>query len=284
MRIISGFLSVLVFATLSCFAVGLENDGAPAKPVKVLAIGNSFSRNATEYLPALAEAAGRKLVLGKAELGGCSLERHADNARAFVEHPESKKALSYKGRSLQQVLESDEWDYVTIQQVSTQSYKTESFYPAADEIVALIREKAPGAEILVHQTWAYREDSKYYKPERTPSNEDEMFKGISEAYGALAKKYDLRIIPSGAAMQAAREDAEWGPFIDPVSKEERPGRSLHSRDAKHAGLNGKYLQACVWLEFLFGGSAVGNTFIPEGMSATEAGVLQRIATETVGGL
>lgn len=46
------------------------------KPVKILAVGNSFSEDATFYLPQIAEAGGKSLILGRLYIGGCSLERH----------------------------------------------------------------------------------------------------------------------------------------------------------------------------------------------------------------
>ena len=41
------------------------------KPLRVFLIGNSFSQNATRYLPELAKEGGHQLELGRAELGGC---------------------------------------------------------------------------------------------------------------------------------------------------------------------------------------------------------------------
>ena len=45
------------------------------KTVKLLAIGNSFSGDATAYLRDLVQAGGHTLVFGHASIGGCPLDR-----------------------------------------------------------------------------------------------------------------------------------------------------------------------------------------------------------------
>ena len=52
-------------------------------------------------------------------------------------------------------------------------------------------------------------------------------------------------------------------------------------DRFHANAQGKYLLGCVWFEFFFNASAVGNPFIPEGITAEEAAALQKIAHRVV---
>ena len=46
--------------------------------MKVLTIGNSFANNATVYIKDLVEASAKKgeFIIGKTNLGGCSLEKH----------------------------------------------------------------------------------------------------------------------------------------------------------------------------------------------------------------
>ena len=251
----------------------------PAGPLKVLAVGNSFSNNATRQLPGLAAAAGRDLKIGRASIGGCDFERHVRHAMAYEADPESKDARPYGGKSLQEMFESEVWDVVTIQQASPKSFKPETFHPHADKLIAIIRAHAPQAEIVVHQTWAYRDDHKFWG--QTNINTDIMYAKLRDAYDGLARKAKLRLIPSGDAMEAARRDAAWGPYLagDPLAP--RPKKALHAGDAYHANVKGEYLQGCVWLAFLFNEKVSGNTFIPEGMTAAEAAILQRIADEVV---
>ena len=53
-----------------------------ARTLRILAIGNSFSRDAIEQnLHELALAGGDTAIIGNLFIGGCSLERHAGNIR-----------------------------------------------------------------------------------------------------------------------------------------------------------------------------------------------------------
>ncbi|MGN1215558.1 MAG: DUF4886 domain-containing protein [Candidatus Cryptobacteroides sp.] len=47
--------------------------------LRILAVGNSFSDDGTEYLPNLLEAAGiHNVIIARLYIGGCSLERHCN--------------------------------------------------------------------------------------------------------------------------------------------------------------------------------------------------------------
>ena len=251
----------------------------PAGPLKVLAVGNSFSNNATRQLPALAAAAGKDLKVVRASIGGCDFERHVRHAEAYAADPESKEGRPYGGKSLQEMLKSDVWDVVTIQQVSHKSFKPETFHPHADKLIAIIRDHAPQAEIVVHQTWAYRDDHKFWG--NTNFNTDVMYAGLRKTYDDFAREAGFRLIPSGDAMETARRDAEWGPYFAGEPPMARAEKALHVNDAYHANVKGEYLQGCVWFEFLFGETVVGNTFVPKGMTPEETAILQRIAHEVV---
>ena len=73
----------ILLLTLFCLsseynkACATENE----KVVKILAIGNSFSVDALEqHFYDLAKAEGKTVVVGNLFIGGCSLQRHLDNA------------------------------------------------------------------------------------------------------------------------------------------------------------------------------------------------------------
>ncbi|HEY1049430.1 MAG TPA: DUF4886 domain-containing protein, partial [Prosthecobacter sp.] len=52
-----------------------------AKTVRILTIGNSFSRNATNHLDDLALAGGHTLIHTPLVIGGASFQVHADKAK-----------------------------------------------------------------------------------------------------------------------------------------------------------------------------------------------------------
>ena len=247
--------------TLACLLLVLTGPlmakDVPKDQVKLLTIGNSFANDATAYLPAMAKAGGKDLMLFRANIGGCTFERHARHMKAFELDPADPQGRPYRGAiihsladdvtapkiasggtevdpkvkqapknySLREALEMEKWDYVTIQQVSNLSFQFETFEPYAGELIAYIRKYAPTAEIIIHQTWAYREDCPLYKE---GFDQQKMFDGLVTAYGQLADKYSLRTVPVGTAMQEARKLPRWTfKYPDPAFdyKEPLPGTS-----------------------------------------------------------
>lgn len=256
--------------------------------LKVLSVGNSFSANAHRYLRQITEAQGDTIVLTNAYIGGCDFERHMRHVKAN-ESP-------YGGKSLKDLLTARKWDIVTIQQASPKSFKFETFHPYVDELIAYIRQYAPQAEIVIHETWAYRPDHLFWGLK--DFNDEKMYAGVKDAYGRLAKETGFRMIRGGDAMYLAKHSPEWGPFVpDPTfdrktSKELPVGekRSLHCGFSKdktgklrfdgfHANTSGEYLLGCVWYEFLFKKSCEGNTFRPKGVSDEDAAALQKVAAK-----
>lgn len=292
--VLSGILLIAAFA------------GAGEKTVKVLAVGNSFSQNALTYFSNIVTAAGSSTVAVNAMIGGCDFERHMRHADAFESDPEAAEGRPYPGGlSLKDLLTQEKWDVVTIQQASPKSYKPETFHPHADRLIAYIGKYAPQAEIVIHQTWAYREDHSFWG--ETNMTTDLMYKGLRAAYDGFAKETGFRQIPCGDAFESARQDPAWGKFVPDLSYDRQKAvypampqekNSLHNScwwktkgtrsggpelqdDRFHANAQGKYLLGCVWFEFFFNQSAIGNAFIPEGVTAEEAAVLQRIAHRVV---
>src|SRR5690606_22687863 len=115
---------------LLCFIIGFLCMGAAVqaqmankeeKELRLLVIGNSFSRNATLYLPRLAKEVGHKLVIQKAEISGASLKRHWDAVEVAEADPEDPKGRPYGGKSLKMLLREGKWDIITMQQASTYS-------------------------------------------------------------------------------------------------------------------------------------------------------------------
>jgi hypothetical protein len=64
-------------------------------------------------------------------------------------------------------------------------------------------------------------------------------------------------------------------------KEQKDGSKKLVMDGHHANMAGEYLGACVWHEVLFNKSAVGNSFIPNGLDPEYAKFLQETAHRAV---
>ncbi len=74
------FHIALMLALLLVFNSGYAQSGRAAAgktdTLRLFLIGNSFSQNAARFLPQLAEEGGHPLVIGRAEIGGCTLQKH----------------------------------------------------------------------------------------------------------------------------------------------------------------------------------------------------------------
>jgi hypothetical protein len=282
----------LVIALAACGQISTSLAAEPAaKHVRLLAIGNSFSHNATHYLPGIVEAAGDKLTFRTISIGGCPLERHWKNADAFQHGSTDSLARAWT------VLTAEPWDFITLQQYSMHSFKLDTYRPYAKQLHDYLKQQCPKAEVLIHETWAYREDDPLFKNGFT---QQDMYWGLRNAYETIAGELGCRILPVGDAFENARRDPAWKhAFPDPqfnpkgASPPTLPdqthslnrgyswsGKSLKF-DGHHANAAGEYLGAAVWFEFLFGHSVVGNSLVPSGLTADDVAILQRIAHQTV---
>ena len=292
---------LVLLASLLMWASSIAGE---AKTVRILTIGNSFSRNATNHLDDLAEAGGHTLIHTPLVIGGASFQVHADKAKT-----EGKARLYTNGRDLIANLAAQKWDYVTIQQASIKSHDFSTYQPHAGILRDFIEKHAPQAKLLIHQTWAYRKDDPRFfvkepKPGE-PKTQEEMYRGLTAAYDKIAAEFGARVIPVGDAFFVADSDPERGYRIDAAFDFENARQpalpdqthSLHvgwrwaaskvprtlglALDGHHANLAGEYLGACVWYEVLFGESVVGNTYLPKGLQYDYTRFLQETAHRVV---
>ena len=241
--------------------------------MKILAIGNSFSQDATRYLHRLARAAGEKLTVVNLYIGGCSLERHFRNM-----HTEERAyELQINGEcsgfkvSLKEALLNRAWDVVTLQQASPYSLKYESYQPYLNELSAYVKKLCPGAKQVIHQTWAYEKDSErltvqmgYELPEQMTADLVVAYKRAAADIGADA------VIPSGELMAKMLEN----------------GMEKVHRDTYHASLGaGRYALALLWYAVLTGKPFTDDAFddfdVP--VSAKEREIVLRSVDEILKG-
>lgn len=285
---------------------------AERQALKLLAIGNSFSEDATAFLPAIAQAAGKDLTLGRASIGGCSLERHArhlaeaqagdEKGRAYNNFIDPKTGEK-RSVTILEALEATDWDIVTIQQVSHLSFRPETYHPYVDQLIAAIRQHAPTAEIVIHEIWAYREDHAFFQKADgfTPQK---MYSQIRDTYRALAAETGFRLIPVGDAFNLARQTPRWTytpdpnfDFNNPPANEvpnqrgslnvgwrwtkNKEGQPEFRADSIHANTAGRYLGACVWYLTLFEADTLPTDYAPDGLSAENAADLRHHALAAV---
>ena len=103
--------------------------------LRVLAIGNSFSEDAVEqYLWDLGKEAGVTFIIGNAYRGGWSLIGHWNDARSLAVNTEYRKVTDGKKvnlgkHTLRDIITDEPWDVITLQQVSQDAGRLESYEP-----------------------------------------------------------------------------------------------------------------------------------------------------------
>lgn len=231
--------------------------------MKILALGNSFSQDATQWLHDIGAAQGVELLVGNLFIGGCSLETHDRNIREDrAEYLYEKTGCQPRYISVREALLDEEWDAVTFQQASHFSGLYETYQPYLNRISEYVHQVRPGAKQWIHETWAYETDSTHPGFAAYDRDQQKMFAMLKASYEKAAADIGAQIIPCGDAFQIARSmpDFDYG----------HGGMSLN-RDGFHAGWTyGRYMLGCVWLERLTGTSCLGNGFVPRWENEGEA--------------
>lgn len=246
-----------------------NNDGV----VKILAIGNSFSDDAVEhYLYGLTAAGGKTVIIGNLYIGGASLQRHYNNASTDSSaysyrkiDTEGVKTIT-KNTSIATALADEDWDYISIQQVSSLSGKFESFKEHLPYVFNYVKERAtnPDAKFVLHQTWAYEQSSTHKGFANYNKDQETMYNAIVDTYKHAKKLVGADIVvPAGTAIQNARTSSI--------------GDNL-TRDGYHLDLNvGRYTASCAWYEAIFDETVIGNSYKPESISEKEVEIAQKAA-------
>ncbi len=233
------------------------------KTTNILAIGNSFSRDATAYLYDICENMGISVHVVNLYIGGCPLERHWSN----IERDE--RAYQYQENgvvtdryvSISEVLHSKPWDFIVTQQSSHDSGWLDTYEPFAGLIFDYLKKEVPGAQICMQQTWAYETDSDHGCFIRYNRDQQEMYNRSRANYNLIADKYGIPLIPCGDVIQNIRKHAEFD-----TSK---GGKSI-CRDGFHMHfLYGRYALACTWAKTLLHAPVQECTYLPECCETSE---------------
>lgn len=295
--------------------------------LKILTIGNSFTDSLAAFFAQVVESAGCALHFERANHGGCELHRHWSYIQNEEKDGVYRMYQDYRFK-MREILAREPWDIVTMQQASHFSWRPETYQPFASRIHDYVRTHAPQAEIVLQQTWAYRADDPRIMPggawkydddfirrvaeigihlptEPLIVEQDDMYDGLTGAYRKLAEELNLRIIPTGCAVQLARAgEAHKFPNYDPAlmntlrwpdlppqagdvvgsiwwRKNAASGEMELGRDTIHLNQRGQYLQACVWFAFLYERPTAEITFVPDMIANSDALFLRHAAQQAI---
>ena len=255
------------------------------RPLRVLAIGNSYTQSLHPEFANVARAAGCDLDLTIFAIGGNSLSNHYVNAVAALADS-ALKPYWVNGRkaNLPEVLAGKAYDVVVLQEQSAEGMDPQWFDPWADRLIAFVRSRQPLAKFWLQQTWSdpvasFRITDRGVKG-TLGLTQDDMFAALEKNYAVQAKRLGARIVPVGAALQlyrkglpvrlvkptkaelAALKDGEvpdlkgelagWWYWGKGKTWESDYGVYRLRQDFQHLNPEGRYLQACVWTAALFG--------------------------------
>ena len=200
-------------------ALSIPNQITPAakgdgveRSISILAVGNSFSVDAmTNHLYQVLEAAGYDNIrLGILYVGGCSIDMHYSylkNDSASYEYMENTtgKWVNTKNYKASDAFKLTNWDYVTIQQVSGQSGRPDT-YGNLDAVIDLIKPQIGKAKLYWQMTWAYQQDSTHGDFVHYGKDQMTMYNAIVSTVKEKILTHDKidGVIPSGTAIQNLR--------------------------------------------------------------------------------
>lgn len=243
-------VAFLIMMLSGCVAQPVDiSDRDPNPPadnakLRILAIGNSFTINATTYFPKLLDEVCRddEVYVCKVTLGGSSLKNHWDNYKDKAELYDlswttGKKWYSEGKTSIDKALALADWDIIVIQQVSGLSGCPETFNPYLPNITSELRKQCKGVQIAWQMTWAYSRDSDHSQFYRYDKDSAKMYDAIVRAL-KIVKPYVDTIIPSGY-------------LINELRSSEYNDESDLTLDGFHLELGiPRYSLTCLWYERL----------------------------------
>ena len=282
---------------------------AADKELNLLCLGNSFTRCATKYLPDIVKTfPDCKLNLYIVYAGGTNLQYHWNRVDKSENDPKVEYCR-YKNKpvaTFKDLLAAEKWDVVVpIQQYgqTKEIFSDAKCEPYASNLYNYIKENSPNSEIMIHHTWAYRPD--WMCHDKNFGGYQGMYDAISACYTAMAKKFNVKILPSGVAMKLCQDkhpfvrdpdfnyknrkeavapampsNEQWSMHIGPTAPKDKNGLFEILIDCEHANMRGEYMIACLWFEMLYGKDATTITFKPEALKDDEAKELRKLAHET----
>ncbi|MGO3653598.1 MAG: DUF4886 domain-containing protein [Sphingobacterium sp.] len=269
-------LYALFFAVSLPFATAQQESPKDDDTMKVLAIGNSFSEDALEdYLHELATDAGKKMIIGNLYIGGAPLELHLKNAHNNLAAYSYRKIgldgnkNTTKQVSIEQALADENWDYISLQQVSSYSGKYEVVMQSLPNLwTYIVAHVHSDTRLVYHQTWAYQQDSNHDGFKNYQEDQLVMYDSIMSVTSRLDDTGDYAyVIPAGTAIQNGRTSSVGDHF---------------TRDGYHLDLDiGRYTAALTWYGKLFDLNPNKTDYKPDQIDIKQAKIARDAARRAI---
>lgn len=227
--------------------------------LKVLAIGNSFSMDSMDQLWRMFYSTGyESVVLGNLVIGGCYLDKHYDNmvndiAAYQYWYNDRNSWVVTENANLLEKLKSEDWDIISIQQVSQDSGRPETFGNLQNIIDFLKANEIGNAEIYWNMTWAYQQDTAHSG--FANYNRDQM-----TMYNAIVNAVQTTILPN------EQINGVFAPGTTIQNLRTALGDIL-TRDGYHLSLDiGRYAASLTWYCTITGNKASTVKWVPANTS------------------
>ncbi len=217
-------------------------DGKVTVPssISILAIGNSFSVDAMEYLyDILVNAGVTNVTLGNLYRPGCNLATHYSHfqkdSTIYTYYKNTTGAWTNKKNVAPlTALKERSWDYICMQQSSPLSGKADTYDPYMSDIITIVKKHCSSSKLMWHMTWAYQANSTHSAFPDYNSNQMTMYNAIISATKSkiLTNKNFVMVIPCATSIQNVRTS-----YIGDVLT--RDGYHLSYRE-------GRFITALTW--------------------------------------
>ena len=164
---------------------------------------------------------------------------------------------------MKDAIESENWDYISLQQASGSS-GIEDTYSNLQFMIDYVKELAPDSELVWNMTWAYQQNSTHGEFPKYKSDQIKMYESILDAVQSkvLTNSGISKVVPNGTAIQNARTS-----YV---------GDTL-TRDGFHLSLDlGRYIAGLTFFCTVTEISVEDVTYAPDGVDEE----LRKVAAES----
>jgi len=242
---------------LSIAIIGSLTNGISQTEKKVCFLGNSYTyvNDMPGVISSIATADGNTLIKDQNTPGGYTLNGHSTNAASLDK------------------ISSNTWDYVVLQDQSQfpsfpYAQTSVDVFPKAVILSDSIRSVNPCSVPLFFNTWGREIGDAQWD---SINSFEKMNNRLFIAYDHMANVNNGKLSPVGIGFRQVFDDA---------SAVVTHG-DLYSGDGSHPSIHGTYLAACIFYNVIFESTPVGSTFLPSGVTQSQADYLQGVAYHVV---
>lgn len=239
------------------------------KNIKILAVGNSFARNAMEeYMWDMFKTGGYEDVkLGYMFFSGCSIAKHwefiSNNKSGYESYGKNENGewnVNWEDANALNALLEENWDFVTFQQSPDYGGGPEccgddqNDYEHFNDLIDWAYKNAtnPNMKVVYHMTWSFSKDCYLWSFDFHNKDQMKQYKDIV----AATKKYVIPnkgvtgLIPVATAIQNVRSSFMGDTFNNPANED----------DGYHLNSRGCFVAALTWYCYFSGQKAVDASF------------------------